>query len=424
MKNEPNLVVLIEGNSYENNLPKEAVHQLLKRQICIVDGNYLIFKVVGIFIYKNSFYIVFPKTYKAPSSIDKVKKHAQLLYKVLMKYRKESLLDNEEISLLGGQSGNFVNSITVANEIINDYMINGILDRRLEIKTTDSAIIDWNYTINRKQPIIAENTVAYLDTIGRKRVTDNQNLIMLIHKYCIYESLHKYGWLMDLTASDFGLEDIELTVNINYALNKLYNELNQTFVEREIYLINLLITFLNGIKFEEEQSKIDVFVTPFFHNVWEQMCSQIFKNDYNILKQYIPRLNWTVKSQGKVQTQIPDILFIRNNTLYILDAKYYDITTNLPGWPDVVKQFFYSITIFNNIVKVNNDKNITNVSNIFLFPSSEIKSINYIGKVNVENNSDLGDIYSYELNLLQVMQSYIGEINVDFISQLIKDNKK
>ena len=61
------------------------------------------------------------------------------------------------------------------------------------------------------------------------------------------------------------------------------------------------------------------------------MNSYIFRNQYNDIKQHIPKPKWyseTSKKNIERDTLIPDILYLDsyNKELYILDAKYY--TTN------------------------------------------------------------------------------------------------
>jgi hypothetical protein len=179
---------------------------------------------------------------------------------------------------------------------------------------------------------------------------------------------------------------------------------------------------------ENNEEKLETFVTPYFQNVWELICGSIFSNQYNTLKQIIPKLNWEIDSSAVVQPQRPDIIFLQDQVLYILDAKYYDTDSNLPGWHDVVKQLFYAFTIFKNIkskdfrlIDKNLEKRVQKVNqtkNIFLFPSGDEEPIKDIGKVNIKNNKDFNDIKAYKVNTFLAMKCYLGRGKYNFINQL------
>ncbi|MGM0924040.1 MAG: LlaJI family restriction endonuclease [Bacillota bacterium] len=387
----------------------------------------MVFKVSGILIYKNTFIFVFPKGYKIPKEKKVLEEHIRVLFSVLLKYRRDAQLKYEEVELLGGDDGEYSENILTAYRLIKDFTSNGFLikEKREKISTL-AGNIDWVSTINKKQPIFSGKSVIYTETISRKRSIDRQNLLLKLHKYCIFRSVEKYGWLLGLPIID--IEVSELPCDIRYALNFLQNELNNTFVERELKIIKEIKVFLSGIEPENNEDKIEMFVTPYFYIVWELICGDIFSNQYKNLKMIIPKLKWEIESSAPVKTQRPDIMILKDNKMLILDAKYYNVDNNLPGWSDIVKQLFYSFTISNNIksknykldnaLLENKVEKISKVENYFLFPSGDEKPIKYIGKVNIENNSEFEDIKAYKINTFLAMKCYIGNEKYNFISEL------
>lgn len=429
MKHKPQYIFVNEYKEYENEFSAALVKHMVYNEICSVKKNKIKFKVVGVLVYGNIFIIIFPKDYKLPANEKTQQKHAHVLVQVLLKYRRENGLESEELEMLGGNEGEYDENLYTASRLITDFIQNGALKKETRIKSADHKNINWPATISKRQPVFSDGSVIYTDTISDRSINDRQHLLLQLHGYCIYQSLEKYGWLFDLSAEKFHLPIQEMPCDLSYAINFLTKELNTTFVEREISVIKMIREFLSGIEVETLKDKLDLLVTPYFHNVWEVICSKNFNNQYKVLKPIIPKLNWEIESSAKVQSQRPDIMFLREERLYILDAKYYDIDANLPGWPDVVKQLFYAFTIFKNIQSENfamSDKQLEKkvkkvemVENSFLFPSGDSEPIKNIGKVAVERNEELNAITAYKVNTFLAMNCYIGKDKYDFVSQVL-----
>ncbi|WP_164214792.1 LlaJI family restriction endonuclease [Virgibacillus sp. YIM 98842] len=426
-----NVFLKIEQVEYEKNLSSEFLNELILNRICtITTDNKVVFKASGFVVYKNDVYIIFPKNYIKFHNEKHNNEYIKVLFKTLMKYKNEKILDPFESELLGGSIGNKNENITTAFMLINDFVTNGLLIKEITRRTTAyGGNIDWGNTVNKKDPIISGKNIIYHDKLIRKKTLDSTNLLIQLQKFCLYKSIEKYGWLFDFEIDKNLFEISELNFEISFAINFLEQQLNSTYVERDIFVINLIKDFLIGIQHQQIEEKIETLMTPYFHNVWESICSNIFGNQYNSLKQIVPRLKWGLDNNAIVQPQRPDIMLIKNKELYILDAKYYDVYKNLPGWKDIVKQFYYAETIRNHInspaflknrVDTQKINNIKNIRNIFLFPSNEDKPIIYIGNVTIENNSSLGVIKSYKINTFYAMKIYIGEeANKLFVENLL-----
>lgn len=426
---------IIEHVNYQKDeYPDELIIQLINKGICKLNKDKIKFIATGILIYKNKFITIFPKSYNLPHHERNILEHIQLLFEVLLKYREVANISAEEMDLLGGKAGEQNENIYTSYLLIQDFIDNGYLMKEIKEKSlSQSGKIDWSATINKMQPIFSGHSVIYPEPISRRSIIDRQNRLYLLHKYCVYKSVEKYGWLLGMTWEQTNLDETVLDSDIRYWINFLTTELNSTFVEREIIVIKMMIDFLSGIEEQDSDEKLETLITPFFQNVWEYICSINFNNQYRELKSIIPKLTWEIESNAVVQNQRPDIMVLKEKQMYILDAKYYDIGTNLPGWPDVVKQLFYASTIFNNIksnkYKISNGKlkkelkRLEKVKNIFLFPSGEIDPIKYVGKVNVENNNDFEDIVAYKVNTFLAMKCFLGKEKYNYVNQLSLKNQ-
>jgi hypothetical protein len=424
--------IFIEFEEYQNTFSEELTSIWINKGICVLQREKIIFKITGLLIHENTFFVIFPKSYKLPALVSEEQNHIEVLTRVLLKYRNDAALDPLESELLDGEKGRNKGNIITVYHLIQDFLQNGYLKKEIRVKASNqNGMIDWPLTINKKQPVFSGYSSIYMDPIYKKTKVDQQNLLLKLHRYCVYQGIKRYGWLLGLSQDLVEPEnDLLSNYDLSFILSFLNNELNNTFVEREINVLNLLILYFSGIDPENPKGKLETLATPYFQNVWETMCSVNFSNQYNLLKQLIPKLKWEIESNAPVQPQRPDLMIIREKTLYIFDAKYYNIEKNLPGWGDIVKQLFYAFTIFNNIkakksifhhLKLNE---ITTIYNAFLFPSSDSEVIKYSGKVEVEGNNQLGNIKAFKVNTFFMMKCYIGVEKISYINNFIKVSKQ
>src|SRR5699024_9906604 len=120
------------------------------------------------------------------------------------------------------------------------------------------------------------------------------------------------------------------------------------------------------------------------------------------------------KKKKKEYKPNTDNLIKYKKSLFILDAKYYKLN-KLPGWGDLVKQFFYA-----NTLSVSCE-----IKNILLFPNSnKDTSVNYLGYAAIENNRQFGRINGYTVDIYIAMKSYVNYDKGDFQAQLISLENK
>ena len=390
-------------------------------EICHIDQDLFQFKVVGVLSANGMPIVVFPKNYQKNIDNDAcLISDAKTLARVIIRYRNESHHSIDELKFLYGNSNMSSGRIAAAMFLLDDYCRNGFLLR--QINTASNAAtgrIDWVATINKSLPVITSNQLFYPLPIMRQKRMDNNSVVVLAHKFVIGECFQEWGWFFGY--DDF-IQHIEpLPYPIEKTIHYLKEALRQTYQEREIQVIKCLIQYLTEKIGKERSGVIDVMATQYFSFVWESICGYLMDNRYSELKTLLPQPKW--ESDGIVTgniSQRPDIFLVRNKGLYILDAKYYDYNQKLPGWHDVVKQFFYRYTmeqISNSLEFARSLPEVCAIHNGFLFPGNT-GNCKFIGLVHVPQIADLGEIKAFAIDQKKAFQAYANRNNSPFAKEL------
>jgi hypothetical protein len=126
----------------------------------------------------------------------------------------------------------------------------------------------------------------------------------------------------------------------------LRRELRKVYSDNDIRLIKCLIAFLE----QESGAEEGVFISGLksFHYAWEHMLSRVLAHQYPI-NSILPAPSYR-KIDGEYEDALESAMrtdislkLLGEDILAIVDAKYYAAMTprSAPGWPDLVKQFFY-----------------------------------------------------------------------------------
>jgi len=386
---------------------------LEKRRLCKVYGRQISFTVTGFISYKQEIVIVFPKGHRFPKQFEGLLEHVRVLAKALFRYREEANYLPEESELLNGGGTGGIFGPAPALWIMQDYLMHGYIRKDRKIyRTGPGSPVDWGRTTKRIEPYVINNRPLYLDFIIRETGNDSSHKLSLLHKYAVSESFRLYGWLLDKevetggdgTYNPFSAETTKVILQM---------ELRETNVDREIKLINAIKDFLLGSDESAERKELNTFATPYFHHVWEKICGAIFENEYIQLKHLVPVPTWEWEEVKTATIQIPDILFRYEDTLYILDAKYYDTRRNLPGWHDLVKQFFYAYSLKGME---------SNYRNVMVFPTSTEypDGMTYNGFSAIRGREDLGKVDGVSLNIIKAMKHYGSYSRSNFRNILAK----
>lgn len=80
--------------------------------------------------------------------------------------------------------------------LIYDFYARGYYrEREVRYCVSKKGKIDWGKTIKTQKAYMQDNNAYYLDFVIKKNTQSSDELISLIHEYCVYESFSKMGWL-------------------------------------------------------------------------------------------------------------------------------------------------------------------------------------------------------------------------------------
>lgn len=272
--------------------------------------------------------------------------------------------------------------------------------------------INWKQTIYQNKPMMTSYGPIYKDWMVRKCSENEDNMITNIHKFCVYESHMKIGWLF---SSKLKLEKpmIRITTdNKEKYLKILRQELNQTFKDSKKELLKHMIKIIMGIDTCKNNKKEMECGTTKFYMVWEKMIDKAFGNVKN-KEMYYPRGVWYLPNRKAFSTPLkPDTIKIEKETAYIYDAKYYSYCndvgnlTRLPSTDSIQKQITYAEYI---------DKNprfqtIKTIYNAFLLPGSVVEIIKPIGFALSEwkdGSKEYHSIYTFLLDTKYLINHYL-----------------
>lgn len=415
-------------------LPKHILLKLISDKVVINDNNAKIhFNVTGFISVDEIFVVIMPKTYNLNVPKEVLLNDIKLLFNVLLKYNSSKTKLNHE-KRKGNELTEGTNSkISSAYYLIEAYLESGIYRKQNVVETVNKhGKKKWNKTVQKNNPIISGDTVLYDKIIYSSKNDDLENIIVRYHKIALRKSIERYGWILNIKIEDYD----DLITDIEYDVQKakavLIRELRELNSEKSIEVIKNIYDILVGYNTDSNFSDFQVLYNKSFYYVWEAICGSVFTNQYNQLKTMIPKPVWNFNNpnRNKNMSQIPDILVINENHLFVLDAKFYDLDVTAPGWPDVVKQFFYSHTIKENLPNaynlISNEKlrnlvmKIDTFSNVFAFPTFENVEIKKVGNVLVHGSLSLGVIDAYEINVRDVMALYLEDKKISFLSLIQK----
>ena len=399
----------------------QSIFDILKNypDICRIDRDTFTFKIVGVICLQGEQLIVFPKAYvealgKGPSVDD-----ARLLVRVLMRYRNEGVHTSFEKEFLFNGHGMSSNHIAAAMFLIEDYCQNGFIKHNtIIISQQTKGKTDWQSTINKTIPIFSDESVLYCFPITKNQTPDSNDIVTVSHKYVVRKCFDEWGWCFGYNAPPKDI--IKLPFQVPEVIRQLEARLQMTYIEREILVIRNIIEILSDQSGINNTSIIDLMATPYYSFVWEAICSFVMDNRYSQLKSILPQPEWDSHLvQGSI-SQRPDIFWVYENILFILDAKYYDYSQTLPGWHDIVKQLFYRHTMQQVSSTYEYQKHLPGgkmIFNAFLFPSNS-GCDEVIGRVYVPRITDLGEIKAFSINQKQAMKNYVFRDDTSYSKKL------
>ena len=244
-----------------------------------------------------------------------------------------------------------------------------------------SGKISWPRTIKRIKPQVVKNEeghdqVVYLNLITRKTSYREDNLITLVHKFCVKEAAQLIGPLYGISEDE--VEEPELLFDYELFAEVIQDKIAATFNDKHLELFHAMLKMVRYLgnkenRGEDGSENEPLFGVNTFAPVWEAMVDKIFgKLPQGVAKdKFNPHLRWNdgcrdekldeseeeiVLNDPKRSTLRPDTIMIKENPdqvgddnagVYILDSKYYKygltgFNSHLPGAESVCKQMAYA----------------------------------------------------------------------------------
>lgn len=226
--------------------------------------------------------------------------------------------------------------------------------------------IDWSRTIKTQKPLLQGNEAYYLDFVVKKNTVNEDELITRVHKYCVYESFEKFGWLF----TSFIPPEPQMGLTRKMMLTVVSEKLQNTFNDRNKRLFKNMIAVIKAMK-DGEQSDFR-YGTYRFEYVWEKMIDRVF--GISEKEEYFPRTTWKLTDNRAYDNAFlePDSIMSLGDKVYVLDAKYYKfgwsgVPRHLPESTSINKQITYGEYIAENEEFMKNGKHPT-VYNAFIMP--------------------------------------------------------
>ncbi len=231
--------------------------------------------------------------------------------------------------------------------VISDYYARGYYkEQETRHVVAGRGKIDWNRTIKTRKPYVDGNGVFYLDFVTRKSAVNENELVTQIHKYCVYESFEKMGWLY----TDAMPARPQIKYNGKLFKRAVREKLRDTFQDRNRALFRSMLAILE-YEGNQEGNKDYRYGTWRFEYVWEALVDRA----YGIAdkKEYFPRTKWKIGGKEFENACLePDTIMVCQGDVYVLDAKYYKYGASsrpgdLPSTASIHKQITYGEYIAN-----------------------------------------------------------------------------
>ncbi len=200
--------------------------------------------------------------------------------------------------------------------------------------------INWNRTIKTQKAYIQDGNAYYLDFVTKNNSLQNDQMITLIHEYCVYESFDKIGWLFTNSMPQ------KPRIKFNYKMFKgiLMDKIAATFNDNNKMLFRNLLAIIDytGAGFSTRKFQ---YGTYRFEYVWESLVDKVY--GISGKEEFFPKTYWNIDKNVVPNACLePDTIMLCNNDVYVLDAKYYKYgatkrAVDLPESTSINKQITY-----------------------------------------------------------------------------------
>lgn len=338
---------------------------------CRVNSNREMDTFVGLRCNDGDISINFPMGYHISEDNKELRRDILLLFATLA-----ANTERRESELLGqGSSFDEVEfPLQSYMYLIKDFFARGYYrEQEVSYKVAKTGKINWNRTIKTQRSYVQDTDIFYLDFVTKKNSIKENELITLIHEYCVYESFERIGWLftkmMPKTPRIAKREKVFRAV--------LKEKIANTFNDRNRMLFRHMLAIID-FEGDKDSDKKYRYGTYRFEYVWEKMIDKVFGIENKA--DYFPKTTWYVNGDRYDNASLePDTIMLCGNNVYILDAKYYKYGVtgkawDLPESTSINKQITYGEYVANEEKFKNMHGNNMKVYNAFLMPFDSLKS--------------------------------------------------
>lgn len=299
---------------------------------------------------------------------------AKLLFKCLTKYCRtnESFLQRDGKNTVVGNP----QILPLITEIVEDFKRNGLYtSENFFHRKGFQGKTNWKKTVGSIMPFIEDDKVIYPHLVNRFNNSYVSNEITRIHASAITLINEKFGWLLSSPREINKFKEERNSRNKLFDIGLIKAELLNVFSDSKIYTLKNLLRLLES---DFSNGKADSLSYGFsdFQYVWEHMLRHALSptHAFNDMPApaYLDRAGKEFRKDQKGQRVDIFLYEPSSKKACVIDAKYYDAsnTERAPGWPDLVKQFFYAKSLTAGNLKTN----VTNVTNYFIFPGDALES--------------------------------------------------
>jgi len=252
--------------------------------------------------------------------------------------------------------------------VISDYIERGYYkEKETRYTVSTKGKINWSKTIKTQKPFIQGGEAYYLKFVTRRNPLAENELITLIHEYCVYESFKKAGWLF----TDFIPEQPSIKFNKKLFQSVVHEKAKTTFIDKNKQLFDHMLAIIDEMQ-DPNAEKSFKYGTYRFEYVWEALIDSVY--GVSDKAAYFPKTVWRIEDKKYNNASLePDSIMLWNGNVYVLDAKYYKFgasqrMSDLPESTSINKQITYGEYVANNkrFQELHGDKFI--VYNAFLMP--------------------------------------------------------
>ena len=339
---------------------------------------------VGIRIKNNEIHFHYPESY-ALSAIDDKKSFRQDVINIIRTISLAKSKTSTNSTSDNGIAPNEQFAIMSYLWVIRDYLSNGYYRNSEKIyRTNGKGKVNWKKTLDT-QPIISNGNIIYNNVVVEVR-NECDDLITEAHKWCVFDSVRKIGWLFGISEKSVFVPRTAESVIKNY-IRAIKTEMLRTFDDVKKMRLTHMLKVLTGVD-DSDRTREIVYGVDKYHYVYERMVDYLFSNVSDITK-YNPNAQWYLKKNDFAPTDAsslrPDTIrlepIVESSTgaekvAYVLDAKFYRFGTtgnesDLPTTTSIQKQITYGDNIICNLKKA---ENIQCVYNAFILPYNKLNN--------------------------------------------------